>query len=170
MLISASGYLALAAVFAVSGAMKLRHPGQSAQQLAGYELFPAVMTMPMALGLAVAEISCAVLLLLPGARLAGLPLAGGLIVAFITAMSSALARGLRISCGCFGGQGELDVVGLPSLLRTVLLGVTVMVSLPGRTAVFQPAQVLVAAVMLALVILLAEMARLLPQPFTKAFG
>jgi hypothetical protein len=167
-LIDSSGYLALAAVFGVSGAVKLRHPGAFAGELGGYEIFPQVMAVPVAVGLAVAETSCAVLLLLPWARLAGLLVASGLIVTFTAAMSSALARGKRIPCGCFGGQRELDVVGLPSLLRTVLLGVIVITSLPGRAAIFRPVQALVAALLLALIFLLAEMARLLPQRFARA--
>lgn len=84
-------------------------------------------------------------------------------------MSLALAQGKRIPCGCFAGQGELDVVGLPSMLRTGLLGVLVITSLPGRAAGFQPPQALVAALLLVLIFLLAETSRLL-QPQRLAGG
>ena len=168
MLIESSGYLVLAAVLGVSGAIKLRHHGAFARQVGNYQLVPPAMAGPVAVTVAVMEAGCAVLLLLPPARLAGLLIAGGLIVTFLAAMSSALARGRRIPCGCFGGQGESDVVGLPSLLRTGLLGVIDITSLPGRAAGFQPAQALVAALLLALVFVLAEMTRLLLPRFAGA--
>jgi hypothetical protein len=163
MLIASSGYLVLAAVFGASGLIKLRGLRKFAGELAGYELIPRAMTRPAAAGLAVGETGCAVLLVLPWTRLAGLLVASGLIVGFLAATSTALARGQRIPCGCFGGQGELDVVGVPSLLRTGLLGVVVIMSLAGRGEPFRPAEVLVAGLLLALVFLLAELARLLPR-------
>jgi hypothetical protein len=84
-------------------------------------------------------------------------------VAFLVAMSIALARGRRIPCACFGGEGELDTVGLPSLLRTALLGVIAVVSLLGRPTATQPPQLLAAALLLMLPFLLAETTRLLSR-------
>jgi hypothetical protein len=162
-LIGSSGYLVIAAVLGVSGAIKLRHPGVFARQVENYRIVPRAAVMPVAVIVAVAEAGGAALLLLPAARLYGLLIAGGLIVMFLAAMSSAMARGTRIPCGCFGGPGELDVVGLPSMVRTGLLGVIVVASLAGRSAAFQPAQVLVASLLLALIFLLADMIRLLPR-------
>lgn len=174
MLIESSGYLVLAVVFGVSGAIKLRRPRAFAGDLGGYEIMPQVMVMPAAVGLAVAEICCAALLLPPWTRSAGLLVAGSLIMSFIAAMSYALARGKRIPCGCFGGRAELDVVGPSSLLRALLLGVitamSLPVSLPGPAATFRPVQVLVAALLLALMLLLAELARLLPTRFARRLG
>lgn len=93
---------------------------------------------------------------------AGLAVAAGLLGAFLAAMSLALARGQRIGCGCFGGGADLDTVGLPSVLRTVLLEIIVVTSVLARPAA-APAlgvRVLAAALMLVLVFLLAETARL----------
>ena len=87
----------------------------------------------------------------------------GLVGAFLAAMSLALARGQRIGCGCFGGRADLDTVGLPSVLRAVLLEIIVVTSALARPAA-APApgvRVLAAALMLVLVFLLAETARLL---------
>jgi Methylamine utilisation protein MauE len=162
-LIGSSGYLVIAAVFGVSGAIKLRHPGVFARLVENYRIVPRAAVVPVAVIVAVAEAGGAALLLLPAARLYGLLIAGGLIVMFLAAMSSAISRGTRIPCGCFGGPGELDVVGLPSMVRTGLLGVIVVASLAGRSAAFQPAQVLVASLLLALIFLLADMIRLLPR-------
>lgn len=172
MLLSSSGYLVLAAVLAVSGAVKLRHPRVFAGQVENYRILPGVLVWPAAVALALAETGAALLLVAPWTRTAGLILAGALIGGFLVAMSAALARGQHIPCACFGGTGELAMVGLPSLLRTALLGVIVVVSLAARGGT-APApglgeQVLAAGLMLVLVFLLAETARLLPGRLTSA--
>ena len=124
-----------------------------------------------ALAIALAEAGCAVLLAVPWARLAGLAVAGGLVGAFLAAMSLALVRGQRIGCGCFGGSADLDTVGLSSVLRAVLLEIIVVTSVLARPAAAPAAgvRVLAAALMLLLVFVLAETARLLPGwPATTA--
>lgn len=167
MLVVSSGYLALAVVFAVSGGLKLLHPWVFAGQVESYRIVPRILARPAAVALALTEAGGALLLARPPTRLAGLVLAGGLIGGFLVAMSLALARGQRIPCACFGGTGDLDTVGLPSLLRTTLLGVIVVASLSARPGAMHPGavlpeQVLTAALMLVLVFLLAETARLWP--------
>ncbi|HMH93556.1 MAG TPA: MauE/DoxX family redox-associated membrane protein [Streptosporangiaceae bacterium] len=163
---TSSGYLVLAAVFGLSGVTKLRHPRALAGQVENYEIVPRALAAHVGAALAVTEAGCALLLLLPATRLAALVIASGLIATFLAAMSLTLARGRRIPCACFGGQGQLDMVGLPSLLRTVLLGIIVTMSLDAQPAGAQPAgarpaQLLVAALLLVLVFLLAETSRLL---------
>lgn len=170
MILASSGYLALVAVLGFSGAVKLRHPLAFAAAIEGYRILPRPLARPAALAIALAEAGCAVLLAVPWARLAGLAVAGGLIGAFLTAMLLALARGQRIGCGCFGGSGHLDTVGLPSVLRAVLLEIIVVTSALARPAA-APAlgvRVLAAALMLILVFLLAESARLLPGRLVTA--
>jgi hypothetical protein len=166
MLLSSSGYLVLAAVLAVSGAIKLRHPWVFAGQVENYRILPRPLVRPAAIALALAEAGGAVLLAVPGTRLAGLVLATTLTGGFLAAMALALARGQRIPCACFGGTGELAMVGLPSLLRTALLAAIAVVSLAARGAAPPTAglgeQALAAALMLVLVFLLAETVRLLP--------
>jgi hypothetical protein len=161
MLVASSGYLVLAAVLAVSGVIKLRRPWVLARQIENYQIVPQALTAPAALVLAVTETACALLLLVPPTRRVGLVTAGCLMVAFLVVMSIALAHGRRIPCACFGGGGELDTVGLPSLLRTGLLCVIAAVSLLGRPTVPQLPQLPVAALLLAMVFLLAETTRLL---------
>jgi len=168
MLIASSGYLVLAAVLGVSGVIKLRRPRVLARQIENYRIVPQSMTASAAALLAVTETGCALLLLVPPMRRAGLVVAGCLMAVFLVAMSIALARGRRIPCACFGGGGELDTVGLPSLLRTALLGVIALVSMLARPTVIKLPQLLVAALLLALVFLLAETTRLLsPRPWPE---
>jgi putative oxidoreductase len=162
-ILASSGYLVLAVVLGFSGAVKLRHPLAFADAIEGYRILPRSLARPAALAIALAEAVCAVLLAMPWTRLAGLVVAGGLVGAFLAAMSLALARGQRIGCGCFGGNADLDTVGLPSVLRAVLLELIVVTSALARPAA-APApgvRVLAAALMLVLVLLLAETARLL---------
>lgn len=161
-ILASSGYLVLAAVLGFSGAVKLRHPLAFAKAVGGYRILPRALVRPAALAIALAEAGCAGLLAVPLTRLAGLALAGGLVGAFLAAMSLALARGQRIGCGCFGGTADLDIVGLPSVLRALLLEIIVVTSALARPAA-APApgvRVLAAALMLVLVFLLAEIARL----------
>jgi Methylamine utilisation protein MauE len=161
-ILASSGFLVLAVVLGFSGAAKLRHPLAFAEAIEGYRILPRALVRPAALAIALAEAGCAVLLAAPWTRLAGLAVAGALVGAFLAAMALALARGQRIGCGCFGGSADLDTVGLPSVLRAVLLESIVVTSALARPAA-APAlgvRVLAAALMLVLVFLLAEIARL----------
>jgi hypothetical protein len=163
-ILGSSGYLVLATVLGFSGAVKLRHPVVFAAAIRSYRILPRPLAMPAAVAIAAAEAGCSVLLAAPWNRPAGLAIAGGLVAAFLAAMLLALARGDRISCGCFGGTGDLDTVGLPPVLRAVLLETIAVTSALARPAA-APAlgvQALAAALMLVLVFLLAESARLLP--------
>jgi len=170
-ILASSGYLVLVAVLGFSGAVKLRHPRAFAAAIESYRILPRSLARPAALAIALAEAGCAVLLAVPSSRLAGLTVAGGLLGAFLAAMLVALARGQRIGCGCFGGSADLDTVGLPSVLRAVLLEIIVVTSVLARPAAAPAAgvRVLAAALMLVLVFVLAETARLLPGwPTTAA--
>jgi uncharacterized membrane protein YphA (DoxX/SURF4 family) len=161
MLVASSGYLVLAAVLGVSGVIKLRHPRVTARQIEDYQIVPRAVAPAVAAALAVAEAACALLLLVPPTRRPGLVVAGCLMVVFLVAISITLARGRRVPCACFGGEGELDTVGPPSVLRAALLGVIAVVSLLGRPTATQLPQLPVAAMLLALVFLAAETTRLL---------
>ena len=59
MLLSSSGYLVLAAVLAVSGAVKLRHPRVFAGQVENYRILSGAGVWPAAVALALAETGAA---------------------------------------------------------------------------------------------------------------
>jgi hypothetical protein len=162
MIFVSSGYLLLVAVFAFSGIGKLRRLSVFSGQIADYQLIPGSLIPLAAVGIAGSETACAVLLALPWTRRAGAGLAAVLIGVFLAAMSQAVARGRRIPCGCFGGSTGLDTVGLPTVVRTALLGlVAVGVLLAAGPAVASlPVQLLLAALMLVLIFLVAETMRL----------
>jgi uncharacterized membrane protein YphA (DoxX/SURF4 family) len=60
------------------------------------------------------EIALGVLLLIGLATRLAAGVSAALLVAFITGISSAWARGLEIECGCFGGGGQLAAGQSPS--------------------------------------------------------
>ena len=96
--------LGVGGLFAWAGVLKLRDPAAFATDIANYQLFPALApwgaaTLPLielVLGLA--------LILAPSAWRRGAALAtAGLMAVFTAGIAQAVARGIRIECGCFGG-------------------------------------------------------------------
>lgn len=97
--------LGLAAVFAVSGLLKLRDAQGFAYDLHLFALTPWALSRPLAFYLPGFEILSALALFIPRLRLGGLLAILGMSAAFSAAIASAWARGLDLSCGCFG-HGE----------------------------------------------------------------
>ncbi|MGH3869111.1 MAG: MauE/DoxX family redox-associated membrane protein, partial [Pseudonocardiaceae bacterium] len=105
--IGAVARLGLAAVFLVSGAIKVLDPGQTRAAVRAYELLPSGLVGPVAAGLPLVELTLGTLLLV-GAFTRWVALASGvLLLVLMTAVAQAWARGLSIDCGCFGGGGTL---------------------------------------------------------------
>ncbi|HEU4410412.1 MAG TPA: MauE/DoxX family redox-associated membrane protein [Polyangiaceae bacterium] len=97
--------LGLGALFLVAGALKLRDPYAFALEIANYQLFPALAPW-LAAALPATEIVVGVALVAgprPWAR-AGALAAALLLGAFTVAATSAVVRGVNISCGCFGAD------------------------------------------------------------------
>jgi putative oxidoreductase len=112
--------LALGATFAVAGVLKLRDPAAFAQDIVNYQLVPALAPI-MAVVLPALEVVLGVVLIAfssPWRRAAAL-VSGGLMAVFILAASTALARGLDVSCGCFGGGS--GAITWTTLLRDLAL-------------------------------------------------
>jgi putative oxidoreductase len=114
--------LGLGAVFLYAGAIKVRSPQPFADSIASFDLLPAALINPLALGLPIFELAVGGLLVLGRlvrpAALSTLGLTG----IFALALSLALARGLKVDCGCFGsgrttgGTGEWLSLGRDLLL------------------------------------------------------
>lgn len=102
--------VALAGVFVYAGIDKLRDPLQFADSIAAFAILPAVIINLLAFGLPPFEIGCALLLLPRATRRIGALAVAAISVVFLTALASALLRGLTLDCGCFG-------VGAPSRPR-----------------------------------------------------
>lgn len=105
-IIGALARYGLAAVWLVSGTIKLADPLGAKQSVAAYELFGPEMVNLIGTALPAIEVALGIMLLVglflrPVAALSAL-----VFVIFIVGIGSAWARGLTIDCGCFGTGGE----------------------------------------------------------------
>ncbi len=99
--------LGLAAVFLVSGALKVVDPAQTRVAVVAYEVLPPGLVGPVAIGLPLVELALGTLLV-AGAFTQWTALASAvLLVVLMTGVAQAWARGLSIDCGCFGGGGPV---------------------------------------------------------------
>ena len=108
--------LLLGIVLLVSSFGKILDPQSFAENLVAYQLIPSPQWVKyIAVTLPWVEWICAVFLLLGVFTRSAAILCSGLFLSFITAMSVALFRGLKINCGCFAPTGEM--IGPLSLMR-----------------------------------------------------
>ena len=108
----------LAIVFLYAGVIKVFNPAAFAGDVANYGMLPFWGVNLLAVVLPVLEVLCALLLII-GKWLRGVSLI--LIVlnaVFIVAISSAVIRGLDISCGCFGTEAAR--VGVKRIIEDIL--------------------------------------------------
>ncbi|WP_354639559.1 MauE/DoxX family redox-associated membrane protein [Kitasatospora camelliae] len=100
--------LALAVVWGWAGLAKVADPAEAAQAVRAYEILPESLVKPVGWGLPFLELALALLLLIGlGTRIAA-AVSAVLLLAFISGIASAWARGISIDCGCFGGGGTVD--------------------------------------------------------------
>lgn len=100
--------LGLAAVWLVSGGLKLADPGQTYLAVAAYDLLPRDLIGPVATAMPLAEVVLGLLLLLGVVTRLSAVFSALLLCAFIAAVAQSWARGLTIDCGCFGGGGQVE--------------------------------------------------------------
>ncbi len=99
--------LGLAAVWLVSGAIKVSDLNQTYLAVQAYDLLPGSVSSLVAGALPFLELALGVLLLVGlGTRLTAI-VSIVVLVAFIGAVAQSWARGLTIDCGCFGGGGQV---------------------------------------------------------------
>lgn len=97
----------LAAVWLVSGVIKLADSGQTYIAVQAYELLPQGMVGFAATAMPLAEIVLGVLLLAGLWTRVVAVLSILLLLVLIGVVAQSWARGLTIDCGCFGGGGEV---------------------------------------------------------------
>jgi uncharacterized membrane protein YphA (DoxX/SURF4 family) len=112
--------IGVGALFVLTGVLKLQDPTAFATEIHNYQLFPMLAPI-MAATLPAIEVVLG-LALVAGPRdwARGSALAtGGLMLVFTVAVTSVVARGINISCGCFGaGSGPVTML---TVLRDVAL-------------------------------------------------
>ncbi|MFI6576519.1 MauE/DoxX family redox-associated membrane protein [Nocardiopsis sp. NPDC050513] len=97
----------LAAVL-ITAAVSKYPPALSVQAVEAYDLFPTDLARLIGYTLPLFELALAVLLLVGLATRYTAAATTVLMVVFIAGIVSAMARGLSIDCGCFGGGGQVD--------------------------------------------------------------
>jgi len=109
--------LAIGGVFVYAGAVKAGVARNLGDDIRHYDLvpWPVVVTL-LAVYLPWVEIAAGLAVIFRRLYLGGLVAIAGLMIVFTAALGSAWARGLDISCGCFG-KGEAKIrEHFPSLL------------------------------------------------------
>ncbi len=90
------------ALFVYAGALKVWDPARFAGDIQNYHVLPWVVNLPLAFYLPWLEIFCGLALIFRRLYSGALALLFGLLLVFIGASIAAKARGIDISCGCFG--------------------------------------------------------------------
>ena len=100
--------IGLAAVWLISGGIKVSDPNQTYIAVKAYDLLPGSVVSVVAAAVPFLELAVGALLLLGlGTRLVA-AVSAVVLVAFIGAVAQSWARGLTIDCGCFGGGGQVS--------------------------------------------------------------
>jgi uncharacterized membrane protein YphA (DoxX/SURF4 family) len=128
--------LALGAVFVAAAIPKISDPPSFAHMIYNYRLLPGVVVNPFALVLPWIELLAGLCLVLGLYRRTSAELAGLLLVVFLLAIGTNLARTNPVQCGCF----DVHAAGKPkaellSEMRGVLLRDTGLLLLAGQLLV-----------------------------------
>lgn len=109
--------LALGGLFIWAGLVKVADAPAFTREIQHYDILPwPWLAAAAALYLPWVEILCGLGLQWPRLRLGSLLILGGLMVVFLGAITSAWARGLDITCGCFGKDSASILTDFPLLL------------------------------------------------------
>lgn len=113
--------LVLGSVFVIAGVEKIVNPNAFAKAINNYQMVPFATLNIMALVLPWLEVLTGVFLIF-GIRLrASSALVGAMLVVFLIAIGSAMARGLSIECGCYSQGGGGEIVGWKKVFEDVAL-------------------------------------------------
>ena len=93
-------------VFIYAGAIKALDPVRFASDIDNYKILPWTISVGLAFYLPWLEILCGFALILRRLYLGGLSILTALVAVFLVATIAAKARGLDITCGCFGHTSQ----------------------------------------------------------------
>ncbi|ANN20261.1 MauE/DoxX family redox-associated membrane protein [Amycolatopsis orientalis] len=99
--------LGLAAVWLISGALKISDPGQTYIAVQAFDVLPDGFVRPVAIAMPLAELALGLFLLAGFVTRWVSVLSVLLLAVLIAAIAQSWARGLSIDCGCFGGGGQI---------------------------------------------------------------
>lgn len=110
----------LGGVFMFAGWLKFASPRAFADSIGGFKLLHDSILLEVGLLFIWAELICGLAMVIGLATRAAAGIATVMLLSFIFAMVSAVARGLEIECGCFGALLP-EGVNVWSVVRTALL-------------------------------------------------
>ena len=119
--------LVLAGVFMYAGVLKALDPQEFLLDVRSFQMLRDPWAAVLALGLPWLEIFCGVALLLGGWTRGACLVLGGLLLAFAAAFLQAWARGIDVTCGCFGKTENKTDFGTSLAIDGGLLALTVLV-------------------------------------------
>jgi uncharacterized membrane protein YphA (DoxX/SURF4 family) len=121
--LSLAARLVLGTVFLIAGAEKLTALDAFGHAIANYQIVPIPLVNIGALLFVWAEIVIGVLLIAGAAVRGSSLMAGALLILFLVAILSAMARGLQIDCGCFvsAQKSAVETVGWPKVFEDIAL-------------------------------------------------
>lgn len=96
----------LSATFLYAGALKILQPRAFQESILDYQVVGVATAALLAWWLPWFEVLCALSLWWPRFRCSGLAGTTLMVIGFLIILVSAVARGLSISCGCFGASGH----------------------------------------------------------------
>ncbi|MCM3884470.1 MauE/DoxX family redox-associated membrane protein [Frankia sp. R82] len=99
--------LVLGAVWLAAGLLKVNDPDGMLRSVRAFRILPESLVQPVAYAVPFLEIALGVLLVVGLAVRVGAVVSALMFAAYIAAIASAAARGLRIDCGCFSSGGDL---------------------------------------------------------------
>ncbi len=111
--------LIVGGVFIWSGILKAIHPLDFAQNVSAYKVFPGWMSLAIAACLPWVETAAGVLLVGGLFRRGAALVTSGMLAGFIILVAGTMARGLDLTCGCFGSLSGR--VGWPLLVQDIVL-------------------------------------------------
>ena len=127
-----AGRLLLGAVFVVAAGPKIMDPPGFAHMIANYRLFPPALVHAAALVLPWIEITCGLLLVSGIFQRTAAKLVGAMLVVFILAIGTNLARDRAVQCGCFDVHAaEKTHAELIAEMRWVLARDTALLAVAG---------------------------------------
>jgi len=97
--------LVVGAVWLVAGVLKVGSPSESIHSVEAYQIVPDSVSQWIGVGLPAVELVIGIALVL-GVFVRGASVISAiLLAAYVVAIASVWARGIKIDCGCFGGGG-----------------------------------------------------------------
>lgn len=124
----------LSGAFLYAGTLKILQPRTFQESILDYQVVGLATAALLAWWLPWFEVVCALSLWWPRLRRAGLAGTTLLVVGFLALLLTAAARGLAITCGCFGASGhDLGAaIAIDGVLLTACLGAWLTAGRPDR--------------------------------------